>query len=354
MHRPAMRACARAPAMSPAARRLHREALIVDGLVFLADGSTETLDAANIAAANVTVAHFEADFESACDDMAAWLARTARPDGRWRLVERAADVHAARAAGQIGIIMGWQNARPIGDRLDRLHLFHRLGLRVMQLTYNRRNFLGDGCLEHANDGGLSRLGEDAVRLMNELGIAVDLSHVGERATLRAAELATGPVFITHANAHALVKTPRNKSDEAIRAVAATGGTIGLSIYGLFSWDGNPQRRPNLDDFLRHVDHVADLVGHEHLAFGTDLPAVRDLDLIAPIARMTLERSPGIIGDYVHAFGNDIRTRHIEGCASHAELVGVSAALLERGWDESQLRGFLGANLLRALDAAWAP
>ena len=338
--------------MSPEARRIHREATIVDGLVFLADGGTESLDAGNVAAANVTVSHFEADFEAACDDMAAWLARIARPGSRWRLVEQAADVPAARAEGRIGLIMGWQNARPLGDRLERLHLFHRLGLRVVQLTYNRRNFLGDGCLEHAGDGGLSRLGEDAVRLMNEIGIAIDLSHCGERATLRAAELSTRPVFVTHANAAALVDTPRNKSDAAIRAVAATGGTIGLSVYGLFSWDGNPRRRPRLDDFLRHVDHVAALVGPERLALGTDLPAVRDLDLVAPITRMTLERSPGIIGDYARAFGNDVRTRYLADCGTHAELAGVSAALLERGFSEAQLRAFLGANLLRALDAAW--
>lgn len=340
--------------MNPCAEEIHGDALIVDGLVFTGDGSTETLEAGNVGAANVTVCHFEADFEQACNEMAAWHARLAAPGSRWRLVERAADVVAAREAGQIGLIMGWQNARPLGDRLDRLPFFHRLGLRVVQLTYNRRNFLGDGCLEHENDGGLSRLGEDAVPLMNELGIAIDLSHVGEKATLRTAELTTRPVFITHANAHALVKTPRNKSDDAIKAVAATGGTIGLSTYALFSWDGNPKRRPNLEDFLRHVDHVSNLVGPDRLAFGTDLAAVRDLDIIAPITRMTLERSPGIIGDYVRAFGNDIRTRHLEDCSSHAELVRLSAALLDRGWSKSELRGFLGGNLLRALDLAWAP
>ena len=340
--------------MNPTALQVHRDALIVDGLVFMGDGSTETLEAGNVAAANVTVCHFEADFEQACSEMAEWHARVAAPDSQWRLVERAADVSAARAAGRVGLIMGWQNARPLGDRLDRLRFFRRLGLRIVQLTYNRRNFLGDGCLEHANDGGLSRLGEDAVPLMNELGIAIDLSHVGEKATLRTAELSRRPVFITHANAHALVKTPRNKSDDAIRAVAATGGTIGLSTYALFSWDGNPNRRPNLDDFLRHVDHVSRLVGPEHLAFGTDLAAVRDLDVIAPITRMTLERSPGIIGEFVRAFGNDIRSRHLEDCASHGELVRLTSALLERGWSEAELRGFLGENLLRALDLAWAP
>ena len=112
--------------MNPTALQVHRDALIVDGLVFMGDGSTETLEAGNVAAANVTVCHFEADFEQACNEMAEWHARVAAPDSRWRLVERAADVSAARAAGQIGLIMGWQNARPLGDRLDRLPFFRHL------------------------------------------------------------------------------------------------------------------------------------------------------------------------------------------------------------------------------------
>ena len=102
--------------------------------------------------------------------IAGWLAALKEPACEWRLIERAADLEAAKQAGQIGLIMGWQNMRPMGDRLDRLELFHRLGVRVMQITYNYRNALGDGCLE-TEDSGLSVLGRDAVKTMNQLGIA---------------------------------------------------------------------------------------------------------------------------------------------------------------------------------------
>ena len=92
--------------------------------------------------------------------MAGWHARLAAPGSPWRLIERAADFDAARAAGQIGLVMGWQNARPIDEDVGRFAFFHRLGLRVVQLTYNYRNMLGDGCLE-PDDGGLSALGREA-------------------------------------------------------------------------------------------------------------------------------------------------------------------------------------------------
>ena len=268
-------------------------------------------------------------------------------------METVADIETARANGEIGLIMGWQNMRPVEDNLERLGFFRRLGIRVMQITYNRRNCLGDGCVEQSNDGGLSSLGEVAVKQMNELGIAIDLSHVGERATLQAAELSTKPVLITHANASALVEVPRNKSDDAIKAVAATGGTIGISIYGPFSWQGDPKRRPNLDDFLRHLDHVVDLVGVDHVAFGTDLPAVTNLDTIAPITALTLSRFPSVISAYADAFGNDVRNRYLEDCGSHAELVNITGLLLDRGWSESTIRGFLGTNFIRALDQIWS-
>ncbi|MEX2650421.1 MAG: membrane dipeptidase [Alphaproteobacteria bacterium] len=337
--------------ISPAARALHDRATIVDGLVFFSDGDARVLREAGIAAVNLTVSHFEADFERALDEIGAWLARVHAPASGWRLIEDASDVAAARAAGAVGLIMGWQNMRPVGDRLDRLHLFRRLGVRVMQLTYNQRNFLGDGCLE-PEDGGLSALGVRAVALMNELGIALDLSHVGERTSLMAAERSTRPVLVTHGNAKSVTEAARNKSDAVIRAVAATGGVIGVSIYGPMCWNGDAARRPSLEDFLRQLDHVVGLVGPDRVALGTDLPAVRDLGAVADIIGMTLQRSPGAIARYAAAFGNDVKTRYLADCSSHAELARVTDRLLARGWSEAHVLGLLGGNWLRVLDAIW--
>ncbi len=327
------------------------DVLIVDGLVFFSDGGVETLRAGKIAAINLTVGHFEADFETSCEQLAGWHARLGQPDSPWRLIESAADIAPARADGKVGLIMGWQNMRPIGDDLDRLALFHRLGLRIMQPTYNFRNFMGDGCLE-PDDGGLSALGGRAVAAMNALGIAIDLSHVGERTARDVVEASEKPVLITHANARAVSDNPRNKSDALIAAVAQSGGTVGVSIYGPMCWDGDPAYPPAIDDFIRHLEHVAGVAGVGHVAIGTDLPAVADLDAVAHITGQTVKRYPAMIGAYAAAFGNDVRNRYLTGCSSHAELVHVVAALEQKGWPEADIRGLLGENLVRALATIW--
>jgi len=327
------------------------DVLVVDGLVFFCDGGVETLRAGKVDAINLTVGHFEADFEQSCQQLAAWHARLGESDSPWRLIETAADIAQARADGKTGLIMGWQNMRPIADDLDRLAFFHRLGLRIMQPTYNYRNFMGDGCLE-PEDGGLSALGVRAVAAMNDLGIAIDLSHVGERTARDVVEASAKPVLITHANARAVSDNPRNKSDALIAAVARSGGTVGVSIYGPMCWDGDPQYPPAIDDFLRHLEHIAGLTGVGHLAIGTDLPAVADLDAVAHITGLTAKRYPAMIGAYAAAFGNDVRNRYLTGCSSHAELRHVAAALEQKGWPEADVRGLLGENLVRALAMIW--
>jgi membrane dipeptidase len=285
------------------------------------------------------------------DGIAFWLDIMRRPKSGWLKVETAADIEKAHKTGQTGLIMGWQNLRPIADKLDRLVMLHRLGLRVAQLTYNRRNFLGDGCLE-PEDGGLSGLGRDAVKLMNELGIAIDLSHVGQRTSIEAAQASDRPVLATHANASAVTPALRNKSDDAIKAIAGTGGVIGVSIYGPMCWDQDPARAPSLDDFERHLDHIVDLVGVEHVGLGTDMPAVADLNSVRQITEMTLAKFPAAIADYAKAFGNDIRARYLSDCASHRDLARITERLERRQWTEPDIRGLLGGNFLRAFGEAW--
>ena len=334
-----------------AAAAIHAKAILIDGLMFRSDGSTELLRAGNVRAVNVTVSGLHADFEEACDGIGEWLARVADPKSSWRLVETVEDINGARAGGQIGLIMGWQNMRAISDRIERLRLFHRLGVRVMQLTYNERNFIGDGCLEPA-DEGLSLFGRTVVREMNRLGIAVDLSHVGERSAREAASVSRVPVLLTHANAKHVSDVPRNKSDDLIKAVAATGGLVGLSVYGPMCWTGDPSRRPKLDDFYRHVEHVVGLVGIDNVSLGTDFPAVSDISSVEAVIRMTLERYPAAISKYAAAFGNDVKTRYLSDCSSPAEMGNVTDLLVRRGWAEDDILKFLGGNYLRVLAEIW--
>jgi membrane dipeptidase len=330
---------------------LHDKALVLDGLNFHGDGSAAVLRNAGVTAVNLTVSHFEADLEPSLDGIAFWLKAAANPENGWRLVRTAQDIRQCHADGRTGLIMGWQNLRAIADKPDRLVALHAMGLRVAQLTYNRRNFLGDGCLE-PDDGGLSSLGRDVVGIMNELGIAIDLSHVGQRTSIEAAEASSRPVLATHANARAVTPALRNKSDDAIRAIAATGGVIGVSIYGPMCWDGDPSRHPSLDDFERHLDHVIDLAGIDHVGFGTDLPAVTDLDSVAHITKFTLGNYPSAIAKYAEAFSNDIRDRYLSDCASHRDLVAITDRLQQRQWADDDILKFLGGNFLRAFGGIW--
>jgi membrane dipeptidase len=334
-----------------AARDIHQRALIIDGLIFSCDDDG-VLRQGNVSAVNVTVSDFNADFEGASDGVVAWLRRAADPSGPWRIVETVADIHAARSMGKIGLIMGWQNMRPIGDRLDRIRFFHRLGIRVMQLTYNERNFIANGCLE-PNDAGLSLFGRSVIAEMNACGVAIDLSHVGHRSAMEATELSRRPVLLTHANAKAVSDVPRNKHDELITAVAAKGGLVGASVYGPMCWNGDPSSRPSLEDFYRHVEHIVGLVGIDHVGVGTDFPAVADLASVESIIQMTLDRYPGAISRYAAAFGNDVRTRYLSDCRSPAELGRITALLVAKGWREAEILAFLGGNYLRVLNAIWA-
>lgn len=331
------------------AKDIQQRALVIDGLSYYSDGYTGGLREGGVDALNVTVCHFEADYREACDRIAGWLARTAAPQSEWRLIETRDDFDAAKAEGRTGIVMGWQNMRPVEDNLDRLAMFHKLGVRVMQITYNYRNFLGDGCLE-TEDGGLSVMGRDAVRLMNDLGIAIDLSHVGDRTSLDAIALSTKPVLATHADARALVDLPRNKSDDVIRAIAETGGVVGASVYGPMLWDGDTSRRPTIDDFVRHLEHIVEVAGIDHVGFGTDLPAAKDLAKTAFEAAN--RRLWSGISRYGDAFGHDIPARYPLDANAHVKLPSITEALVARGWRPRDIEAYLGGNFARALGEIW--
>ena len=188
----------------------------------------------------------------------------AHPDRLSRAVS-VADLDRAAARGTIGLIYYPQNATPIQDDLERLRTLYDLGVRIVQLTYNTRNLLGDGCLERTN-AGLSRFGVQVVERMNQMGMLVDLSHCGEATTADGIALSGNPVAITHAGCKAVFDHPRNKTDQALRALADKGGVIG--IYQINPYLG-PKDRNTLDDYLNHIDHAVNVAGIDHVGVGSD-------------------------------------------------------------------------------------
>jgi membrane dipeptidase len=274
------------------------------------------------------------DFRTTMEVVGKWLEIERSGKHKIRIGRSVAGIRAAKAAGETAIVLHFQGSDPIEDELDFLNLFQASGLRVMQLTYNLRNRVGDGCFE-PTDAGLSKFGRKVIRRMEELSLAVDLSHAGTRTALEATEAASRPVVVTHANVRALMDTPRNLTDDLIRAVAATGGVIGVCAVPFFL---TREGVPTLDMMIDHAVHIADLVGLSHVGLGFDFADENE-------------------DDYVY-FGYDERYIPMppwifpSGIASHVEAGNVAQALRSRGFSETDARGVLGENFMRVFGQIW--
>jgi len=208
-------------------------------------------------------------YETALTWFAGWNGFIAGNDERLMRIDSPADFARVKSSGKLGILLGLQNAQHF-RRPDDVDAFLGLGQRVAQLTYNSRNLIGNGATERRDDG-LSDFGVAIVERMNKVGMAVDVSHCGDRTTLDAFEVSKRPVLITHSNCRALVPGhPRVKTDEAIVAMAKSGGVMGITAVRMFVRDREPT---TVEHVLDHFDHVAKLVGPEHLGVGSDI----DLD-----------------------------------------------------------------------------
>lgn len=324
--------------VNAAATELHHQAFCLDAAAPLIEprhlrNHFAALVSGGVDAVLATVASLES-CRTAVEQLGHWLELERSQSFPICLATTVAAIRKAKHEGMTAIILHFQGANPIEMSVDLLNVYHQLGVRVMQLTYNARNFLGDGCLE-PDAAGLSSFGRQALHRMGDLGMVVDLAHVGVRSSLEAIELVKGPVIVSHANARALCDSPRNLTDEQIRAVAASGGVIGLCAFPSFV---SPVARPTIDHLLDHADYLCELVGPEHVGVGLDF-ADEDED------------------DYEY-FGYDERYYprppwiYPEGIRSFADVPNIAIGLKERGYADEQIRGILGENFLRVFETVW--
>jgi membrane dipeptidase len=263
-----------------------------------------------------------------------------RPDLLFR-VDTAEELEAASQDSRIGVLLGVQDSEHFRTPAD-VELFWSLGQRVSQLTYNRRNRIGNGSTERV-DGGISDFGVAVIDEMNRVGMAVDVSHSGDRTTLDACELSSRPVLFTHSNCRALAPGhPRCKTDEAIRAMAATGGVMGITGVRMFVKVDEPT---TIEHLLDHFDHVRDLVGVEHLGIGSDVDLHGYDDLPAEQNQMLRAAYKGTYG-----FRDKI---DIEGVDHPRRVFDLTEGLIRRGYRDDHIRGILGANFARALRTIWS-
>jgi membrane dipeptidase len=253
----------------------------------------------------------------------------------------ATDFREAKQCGQRVGFLSCQNTTGLDPErdphLDMLRDLHAFGLRVLGLTYNMKNAVGSGCTEQT-DNGVTPYGARLIAAADELGVIVDTAHSGARTTLDACKLSRHPVIASHTAAEGLYKHDRAKSDDEFRAIAETGGVIG--IVGLPSFLGSTggADRVSLLTMLDHIDYVADLVGWEHVGIGTDWPMQMDT--------ATLDRFVANLGDVGFRPEHKMTGDMLDGFRDYRDFPNITRGLVARSYSDDQIKGILGENFLR--------
>jgi membrane dipeptidase len=280
-------------------------------------------------------------YQDALGWIAGWNGFIARQTDVFIGVGGVADLDLAKATKRIAVIRGVQNADHFRTPAD-VALFHALGLRVCQLTYNEQNLLGSGSTER-EDGGVSDFGAEIIAAMNKVGILVDTGHSGDRTTQDAAEISKKPIAITHSNCRAVANHPRGKSDAAILAVTKKGGVMGISGVRQFVATAEPTTIENMID---HYDYVVKISGIEHVGIGSDA------DLYGYDA-LPAEIQKALKANYKASYGFRDKT-DIEAFAHPKKIYDLTDALIRRGYTDAHIELILGGNFKRLLAEAWTP
>jgi membrane dipeptidase len=291
------------------------------------------LEEGGVDAVFATVASLE-DAGEALTRVSQWLRIGEDPGVPVRVAASVGEIRAARAAGDTAVVLHFQGSEPLRAGPELVGAFARLGVRVVQPTYNYRGAAGDGCCE-PEDAGLSRFGRALIGAVNQHRIAVDIAHAGVRTSLDAIACSTRPVIASHANARAVCEHPRNLPDAVIKAVAASGGVIGLCAFPSFVSAGPA---PALDQLIDHAVHIAGLVGAGHIGLGLDFAdeGEEEYDFYGYDERY-YPRPPWVWPrgiEWLHQCG------------------GISPALQARGFSPDEAAGVMGMNFLRVLATIW--
>ena len=287
----------------------------------------QTSDLEKLRGCGISVFHTAVGFEkedvfrSSLNDLRAWNLFVSDHNEQFHRIDTASDLKRVKKLGKLGIVLGQQNSahfRTVGD----VDYFYNLGQRISQLTYIG-NRLG-GASSDPTDRGLSDYGARIIERMNQIGMAVDVSHCSDRTTLDAFAASLKPVLVTHSNCRALVPSSRRcKTDEAIRKMGAAGGVFGVTMIRPFVRANGPA---TIDDMLDHVDHIARLAGVEHVGIGSDV------DLHGHDPRLHLD---------------------LTGVEYRRKMFAITEGLIRRNYSAEQIRLILGANFERALTEIWS-
>lgn len=237
------------------------------------------------------------------------------------------DLLAAKAQGRVGLMLTIEGAGPLGEDIALLRNLHRLGLRSVILTWFKANPSADGVGEERN-GGLSAFGRELVAEMNRLGMLIDVSQTSPASFDDVLRLSTRPVMASHSNCSGVHPHRRNLTDAQLRALADNGGLVGITCFPGHVGDGVV----GLDDLMRHVDHAVDVAGIEHVAIGLNL----------------VVHTPEEAREFYERSNIEYGALQLTGLEDVDRMPALTERLLERGYDDEQVRAVLGGNLLRVI------
>ena len=257
------------------------------------------------------------------------------------------DVRQAKRDGRTAIIFGFQNPSPIEDDIGLVEVWHRLGARFMQLTYNNQSLLATGCYE-AEDMGLTRMGKEVVAEMNRVGMVIDMSHSAERSTLEAIDHSARPIAITHANPAVWHPARRNKSPEVIKALTARGGMIGFSLYPHHLKDGS---NCTLESFCQMIADAAATYGAEHLGIGSDLCQDQPDSVVTWMRQGRWTKGEDFGEGSADNPGFPPQTTWFE---NNTHFPNLETGLKQVGFSETEVAGIMGENWLRFYDNSFGP
>jgi membrane dipeptidase len=333
---------------------LHARATIVNGLVGSMSAPKtasapftlpEVMRQGGVTAANLTVTLSDG-FATTCTTIAHLLNAIEAQD-EVRLVRTVDDIAATKSEGGAGVIIGFQNSDAFEGNLALVDVLARLGLRICQLTYQRRNLAADGAGEAAN-AGLSLFGQQLVGALNRDGVLIDLSHTGSRSTLEAIELSEAPVAVTHACLQHFNPVPRNKADGEIKALAARGGVFGMNAIARLLSPTGGQEGATIAQFVDQIDYLVELVGIDHVGLGLDISEGLTPELFE-------QRRKGFLTDFPELrMGGDFPYEHyyVFGLQSMASMRLITEALVDRGYGDEDVLKILGGNFVRLFGEVW--
>lgn len=255
----------------------------------------------------------------------------------------ARDLRSAKAEGKVGLMPGVQNTQFLERDLSRLPKAYDLGLRIVLLTYNRTNYVGSGCMEDpAVQFGLSRFGEEVVGALNDANMLVDTGHCSSPTLMAAVEVSEKPIACTHAGLRSMVNQPRSHTDEAVRLLADKGG-----VFGVVSTPGalNGKNRCTVHHYLDNIEHAINLVGVEHVGFGTDFVLASSLEQILDGPDWS-EAEREMVGVSVEVWPWSDGHEGMENSSGYPNL---TRGLVSRGYSDQDIAKIMGGNWLRLIE-----